>query len=75
MKSIFRMNPPTSQLRSTWDVKRLLNFLVTLDPLGGLTLKLLSLTLVALLALTSSARSRELVKLDLGFVSVKGDSC
>ena len=74
MKGIFRMKPPSPQLSSTWDVKRLLEFLVTLDPLGGLTLKLLSLKLVAQLALTSSARSHELVKLDLDFVSIKGDS-
>ena len=58
MKSIFCVRPPTPQLSSTWDVKRLLEFLATLDPLDGLTVKLLSLKLVALLALTSSARSR-----------------
>ena len=58
------MKPPTPQLSSIWDVKRL----------GGLTLKLLSLTLEALPALTSSARSHELLTLDLGFVSIKGDS-
>lgn len=62
MKSIFCMKPPTPQLGSTWDVKRL----------GGL--KLLSLKLAALLVLTSSARSHELVTLDMCFVSIKGDS-
>ena len=74
MKGIFRMKPPTPRLSSTWDVKRLLEFLATLDPLSGLTLKLLSLKLAALLALTSSARAHELVKLDLTFVSIKNDS-
>ena len=68
------MKPPTPRLSSTWDVKRLLEFLTTLDPPAGLTLKMLSLTLAALLALTSSARAHELIKLDLDFVSVKNGS-
>ena len=62
MKGIFRMKPPTPQLSSTWDVKRLLEFLATLDPPAGLTLKMLSFKLAALLALTSSARAHELIK-------------
>ena len=74
MKGIFRMKPPTPRLSSTWDVKRLLEFLTTLDPPAGLTLKMLSLKLAALLALTSSARAHELIKLDLDIVSVKNDS-
>ena len=67
MKGIFRMKPPTPCLSSTWDVKRLLEFLTTLDPPAGLTLKMLSLKLAALLALTSSARAHELIKPDLDF--------
>ena len=39
--------------------------MATLDPPSGPTLKILSLKLAALLALTSSARAHELVKLDL----------
>ena len=74
MKGIFRMKPPTPRLSSTWDVKHLLDFLATLDPPAGLTLKMLSLKLAALLALTSSACAHELIKLDLDFVSIKGDS-
>ena len=74
MKGIFRMKPPTPRLSSTWDVKRLLEFLATLDPPVGLTLKMLSLKLAALLVLTSSARAHELIKLDLDFVSIKSDS-
>ena len=68
------MKPPTPRLSSTWDVKRLLEFLATLDPPAGLTLKMLSFKLAALLALTSSARAHELIKLDLDFVSIKRDS-
>ena len=32
MWEIFRMKPPTPRLSSTWDVKRLLEILGTLDP-------------------------------------------
>ena len=32
MKGIFRIKPPTPRLSSTWDVKRLLEFLATMDP-------------------------------------------
>ena len=68
------MKPPTPRLRSTWDVKYLLEFLADLDPLSGLALKHISLKLAALLALNSSARAHELVKLDLNYVSIKNDS-
>ena len=73
MKGIFRMKPSTPRLSSTWDVKCLLEFLATLDPPADLTVKMLSFKLAALLALTSSARAHELIKLDLDFVSIKGD--
>ena len=59
MKGIFRMKPPTPRLSSTWDVKRLLESLATLEPPAGVTLKMLSLKLAALLAFTSSARVHE----------------
>ena len=52
MKGIFRMKPPTPRLSLTWDVKRPLEFLATLDPPAGLKLKMLSFKLAALLALT-----------------------
>ena len=74
MKGIFHMKPPTPRLSSTWDIKRLLKFLATLDPSAGLTLEMLSFKLAVLLALTSSARAHELIKLDLDFVSIKSDS-
>lgn len=74
MKGVFRMKPPTPGLLGSWNVECLLAFLATLDPLSGLALKPLSLKLAALLALTSSARAHELVKLDLSFVSIKNDS-
>ena len=74
MKGLFRLRPPTPRLSSTWDVQRLLTFLATLEPLADLTLKLLSLKLAALLALTSSARAHELVLLDTAWASIKSDS-
>lgn len=60
MKGIFRMEPPAPRLSSTRDVKRLLEFLATLDPPASLTLKMLSFKLAALLALTSSAHAHKL---------------
>ena len=69
MKGLFRLRPPTLRLSSTWDVQRLLTFLATLEPLTGLTLKLLSVKLAALLALRSSARAHELVLLDTSRVT------
>ena len=74
MKGIFHMKPPTPRLSLTWDIKRLLGFLATLDPSAGLTLEMLSFKLAVLLALTSSARAHELIKLVLDFVSIKNDS-
>jgi len=74
MKGIFRMKPLTPRLSSTWDVKRLLEVIATLDPPADLTVKMLSVKLAALLALTSSSRAHELINLDLDFVSIKGDS-
>ena len=74
MKDIFCMRPSTPRLSSSWDVQRLLEFLAILDPPAGLTLKMPSFKLAALLALTSSVRAHELIKLDLDFVSVKSDS-
>ena len=71
MKGIFCMKLPTPRLSSTWNVKGLVEFLATLDPPCDLTLKMLSLKLAALLALTSSAPAHELVKLDLAFASIK----
>ena len=74
MKDIFRMKPPTPRLSSTWNVEGLLEFRATLDTPSDLTLKMLSLKLAALLALTSSARAHELVKLDLAFASIRSYS-
>lgn len=64
----------TLQLNSTWDVKCLLIFLATRNPLSCITMMQLSLKLAALLALTSSTRVHELVELDLSFASIKSDS-
>jgi len=51
-----------------------LSFLQPWIHLLALHLKMLSLKLAALLALTSSARVHELIKLDLDVVSIKCDS-
>ena len=73
MNGVFYMKPPTPRLSFTWNGKCLIKILVILDPSAGLTLKMLSLKLPAVLALTCSARAHELIKLDLDFVSIKSD--
>lgn len=74
MKGIFRLSPPRPRFNYTWDVRLLLEYLSTLEPLGSLTTKQLSFKLVSLLALTSAARAHEIVKLDLSSLSRKTDS-
>lgn len=75
MKGIFRTKPPSPRLSCTWNVKPLLEYLSTLEPLSTLSMKQeLTLKLATLLALTSAARAHELVKLDLDAVSKKANS-
>ena len=57
MKGIFRLSPPRPRFNYTWDVRLLLEYLSTLEPLGSLTTKQLSFKLVSLLALTAAARA------------------
>ena len=71
IKGFFRLKPPTPRLSSTLDVKRLLE--QVLEPLVGLTLRMLSFKLAAFLALTY-ARAHELIKLDLNSISIKSYS-
>lgn len=74
MKGIFCTKPPSPRLSCTWNVKPLLEYLSTLEPLSTLSMKQLTLKLATLLALTSAARAHELVKLDLNAVSKKANS-
>ena len=65
MKGIFELRTPEPRLCSTWSVEKVLQHFASLEPLGSLSLKDLSLKLTILLALTSTARAHELAALDI----------
>ena len=65
MKGIFNLRPPLPRYTFTWDVGKVINFLSTLDPLGELSLKMLTLKCSALLALSTAQRAQTLVNLEI----------
>ena len=75
MKGIFQLRPATPRVCTTWQVGPVLRYLSSLEPLEELSLKVLSLKLTTLLALTSAARAHEIASLHLDHLSKKVDSC
>ena len=73
MKGIFQLRPPTPRICSTWRVGPVLRYLSSLEPLEELSLKVLSLKLTTLLALTSAARAHVIAALDCNHVPKKID--
>lgn len=73
MKGIFVAKPPKPKYTCTWDVSKVLKFLNTLWPLQNLSLKELTLKLVALLALSTAQRVQTLGCLKLNLLSDFGD--
>ena len=71
MKDIFQLRPATSRVCTTWQVGPVLRYLLSLEPLEELSLKVLSLKLTTLLALTSAARAHEISSLHLDHLSKK----
>lgn len=65
MKGVFRTKPPRPKYCSSWSVSTVLDFLRTQEPLENISLKMLTLKVTALLALTTAARAHELAALDL----------
>jgi hypothetical protein len=61
MKGVFNSVPSGPMYYFTWDVTVVLMFLKTLYPLESLTLKLLTLKVKALIALTAAPRTQTLV--------------
>ena len=76
MKGVFRTKPPKPKYCSSWNIAKVLEFVVKCcqEPLDKLSLKLLTFKLTVLLALTTSARAHELAALDLDFSLVKEDA-
>ena len=69
VKGVFELNPPRPRYSWIWDVKIVLCYLQSLDPLAQLTLKDLTLKLVMLTALVTAKRGQTLHLLDLKFLT------
>ena len=69
LKGYFNTKPIIVKKSFTWDVSVVLNYLKTLFPVESLSLKMLTLKLIALLALTTAARAQTISALDIRFLS------
>ena len=65
MKGVYNLRPVQSRYSQIWDIACVLQYLRKLSPVSSLTLKLLTLKLVMLLALTLASRSQSLHLLTL----------
>ena len=74
MKDIFQLRPAKPRVCTTWEVGPVLQYFSSLEPLEKLSLKVLSLKLTTLLALTSAARAHEIAALNCDHLSKKADS-
>ena len=74
MKGLFQLRPAIPRTCSTWNVGHVLRYLSSLEPQEDLSLKVLTLKLTTLLALTSAARAHEIAALDCNHLSQKADS-
>ena len=72
MRGVFNKRPPLSKYSYTWDVHKGTSYISNLDD-DKVFLKLLSLKLVMLLALTRPSRSSDLSSLDLKYMKVLPD--
>ncbi|KAK6054840.1 site-specific recombinase, phage integrase family [Cooperia oncophora] len=66
MKGLFRANPPKAKYSSTWDVDKVLSYIINLGENSLLSLKQLTLKLTILLALCSPKRVSEIASFSLG---------
>ena len=73
MRGVFNKRPPLSKYSYTWDVHKVTSYISNLDDNDKISLKLLSLKLVMLLALTRPSRSSDLSSLDLKYMKVLPD--
>lgn len=74
MKGVFNQIPPRPKYKFTWDVSKVLNLLRTLFPLCELSLKTLTLKVVALIALSSAPRAQTLVSMNIDSMKIY-DNC
>ena len=65
LKGAYNRRPPLPRYSSTWEVSKLTSYIATLGDNQSLSLKMLSLKVVMLLALTRPSRSHDLSNLSL----------
>ena len=70
MSGVFNSRPPMPRYNHTWDVDIVLKYLISLGPCENLGLKLLTLKVASLMALSTACRSSELYHLDLKFMQI-----
>ena len=68
MRGLFRVSPPQPRYTHTWSVDTVLTYLKTLGQNRYLSLKVLTLKLTMLLALTAAKRCSKLARLDSKFM-------
>ena len=73
LKGAFNMRPPLPKYSTTWQVSKVTSYIASLGSNEALSLKQLSLKLVALLALTRPSRSNDLSNLSLKAMRVLPD--
>ena len=71
MKGVFNVRLPLPRYSVTWDVGKIIQYMSSLFPLDELSLKMLTLKLVALLALSTAQRAQTLVNLHLNKMIMK----
>ena len=70
MKGLYHTRSPKPKYLFIWDVSVVLRYLSNLFPLQELTLKILTLKLTALIALSSAPRAQTLMSLNLDYMNV-----
>ena len=75
MKGVYEMRSVLPKYQEIWDVSIVLEFLQTMHPVEGLTLKNLTLKLTMLLALTSAQRCQALQALSLDNMRLNEEEC
>ncbi len=73
LKGLFNKSPPKPRYVDTWDVNLVLKYLCTLFPLDTISLRLLTLKLVALIALSTAPRAQTLKSLNLHNMTCMAD--
>ena len=73
MKGVYYKSPPRPRYCFTWDVSVVLKYLRGLFPLEKLTLKLLTLKVTTLIALTFAPRAQTLQSMSLDYMHIQKD--